>query len=208
MIVLVRHGSTQANERGLLQGSRLDPGLSAIGFAQADAAANTLANSDERTIVVSSPLKRARQTASIISRLLDCQLELDESFIEMDYGDWDGRPLSEIPAAVWKQWRDEPGFAPPDGESLDALQDRVIDGLIARGLDDRRVIIVSHVSPIKAAVAGVLGAPAQSAWNMYLSTGSITTIRRRAEAQPTRHALGYTLLEFNSTAHLSDLVAQ
>jgi broad specificity phosphatase PhoE len=105
-------------------------------------------------------------------------VEVDERWVELDYGELDGRPVRDIPAATWAAWRDDAGWEPPGGESLAALGARVraaCEALVdeARGRD---VVVVSHVSPIKAAVAWALGVGDEATWRMWVGPASITRI--------------------------------
>ena len=151
MLCLVRHGRTDANARGLLLG-RADPPLSDEGRRQADAlAAKIPANAR----VIASPLRRAVETASAFGRTV----EIDERWIELDYGELDGVRVDDVPEAVWRAWRADPAFVPPGGESLVALGTRVRAACdeLAPDAREREVVVVSHVSPIKAAIAWALG---------------------------------------------------
>ena len=131
--------------------------------------------------VVTSPLGRARDTAAAFGP--DVVVEVDERWIEVDYGEFDGTPLGAVPAEVWRHWRADPAYRPPGGESLAEVGARVRaacdelfarDGAGARAEED--VVVVSHVSPIKAAVAWALGVGDEVAWRLYLAPGSITRI--------------------------------
>lgn len=169
-LILVRHGRTEANARGLLLG-RLDVGLDDLGRAQAAAAATALPAPD---LVVSSPLLRTRQTAEAFG----APVEVDEAWIELDYGEWDGRPIDEVPDEAWAAWRADSDFAPPGGESLARLTARVHDALdeLAARLDGRRAVVVSHVSPVKAAVGWALDVGPEVAWRTFVAPGSITRL--------------------------------
>ncbi len=68
--------------------------------------------------VVASPLLRTRQTAAAFG----AAVEIDDRFIELDYGEYDGLPLADVPAELWDRWRTDSDFAPPGGESLVALR--------------------------------------------------------------------------------------
>ncbi len=134
------------------------------------------------TRLISSPLARARDTASALG--LSLEVEIDTRWIEVDYGEHEGRPLGSVPAEIWQRWRADPGFRPEGGESLAEVGERVAeaceelfaaDGAGARR-DDGDVVVVSHVSPIKAAVAWAIGTDAGLAWRLHLSTGSLTRI--------------------------------
>src|SRR5207244_9456693 len=123
MITFVRHGETAHNAGGRLQG-RADVELSARGLEQVARLATRLATY-EIAGVYSSPLRRARQTAMAIAAVAGCEVEVDDRLIELDYGDWDGRPLGEIGPDAWAAWRADPSFAPPGGESLQVVTARI-----------------------------------------------------------------------------------
>ena len=168
------------NAEGRLLG-RLDPGLDAEGEAQAAAVADRLAATlrPGARRVVSSPLARTRQTADLIAAALDAtEVELDDRWIELDYGEFDGVPLADIPIETWAQWRRDPDFCPPGGECLADLGRRVRAACadLVPAASDGDVVVVSHVSPIKAAVAWALDVGDQVTWRLYLAPGSITTI--------------------------------
>jgi probable phosphoglycerate mutase len=178
VLIVVRHGQTQANASGLLLG-RADPPLDASGRAQASAVAAALAPIPRGTRIISSPLRRTRETASIIAR--ESLVEVDERWIELDYGEFEGKPIVEVPSETWARWRSDPEFAPGGGETLHALGDRVAracDELLSDA-EERDVVVVTHVSPVKAAVAWALGVGEQIAWRTFVAPGSITRIGSR-----------------------------
>lgn len=188
MLILVRHGRTEANASGLLLG-RSDPPLDELGIGQAAAVAGELEGVSR---VVSSPMRRTRATAEG----LGADLEIDDRWVEMSYGEWEGRPLHDVPPATWQHWASDPDFAPPGGESIAELGERVraaCDDLVTAATDGD-VVVVSHVSPIKAAVAWALGASDEVAWHLYLAPASITRI---GFVGPRR-----VLRSYNETAHL------
>jgi broad specificity phosphatase PhoE len=189
VIVFVRHGQTVPNRDGLLLG-RNDPPLTDDGCAQArrlGAAVEWLGPEK----VFTSPLQRAQQTAELVADRMGLEVEIDDRLVEIDYGDWEGRPFAGLEPAVVKQWRGDADFAPPAGESLRAVTERV-GSFCAGQLDARVVVAVSHVSPIKGAVTWALGVSPELAWRMRLDVASITRI-----------AEGPTLVTFNETAHLA-----
>ena len=170
MLYLVRHGRTDANAKGLLQG-RLDLPLDAIGRRQAAAMAAMIGEVDE---VVSSPLERATQTAAYFDRAVT----IDERWIEVAYGEFEGVPTGEVPSDVWRSWKTDPDFATPDGESFGALDARVraaCEDLTERSRG-RDVVVVSHVSPIKAAVGWALNASMEIMFHCHLSQASLCRI--------------------------------
>ena len=184
MIVLVRHGRTDANRRGLLLG-RADPALDEMGRAQARVLGAALAQdlADRGPVrLVTSPLRRTAETAAEIAAALKVEATPEPGLLEIDYGDWDERPLADIPADAWRAWGADADFAAPGGESLRALQDRVgpcVERLLAEAdqAGDRSVVVaVTHVSPIKAAVVAVLGGDPLLAWRLRVDVASITRL--------------------------------
>lgn len=192
MLIIVRHGRTEANAQGLLLG-RLDPDLDEEGRRQAAAVAATLDRADR---IVSSPLARTRETAAVISASTGTEVEIDERWIELDYGEFDGVPLVDIPAETWASWRRDATFCPPGGESLVELSARVRESLteLAAEALTHDIVVVSHVSPIKAAVIWALGVDEDVTWRMFLAPASITRIAVQR---------GPVLQTFNETAHLA-----
>jgi broad specificity phosphatase PhoE len=189
VLVLVRHGESLGNAHGLLLG-RADAELTPLGLRQAAAVRHLLhvPVADART----SPLRRARHTAEQLG--LHVPVTVDERWIEVDYGEFDGRPLKDVPAEVWRRWRHDPAFRPVGGESLAEVEERVVDactelfaeaGTAARRTDED-VVVVSHVTPIKTAVAWALGVGDLS-FRLHLRTGSVSRIGWGAEG-PVLHS--------------------
>lgn len=193
----MRHGRTTANATGLLQG-RADNPLDAVGEAQASAIGAALAGLDTPRVIASS-LLRARQTAALVAAQLGLGAEsvaIDDRFIELDYGHLDGTPVRDVPAETWAAWRADPHFLPPGGESLAQLQERVEQACraLAEEAAERDVVVVSHVSPIKAVVAWALGVGPATSWRMQVAQAAICRVRT-APGNP-------SLTSFNETAHL------
>ncbi len=192
MIVLVRHGQTRLNAEGRLAG-HLDVPLTEAGEVQAKAVAEAVLARRAPTRVVSSPLLRARQTAAAVGR----PVVVDERGIELDYGAYDGVALTDVPAQLWTTWRADPAWVPEGGESLLSVGRRVREAckeLSSSVPADADVVVVSHVSPIKAAVAWALGVGDETSWRLFLAPGSITVIGG-VERAP-------SLRTFNDTSHL------
>lgn len=177
MLIFLRHGRTAANEAGLLQG-RLNQDLDDLGREQAQAATAHITDAVGKIdAVVASPLKRAQQTASAFG--LD--VETDERFIELSYGIYEGVPHADVPSEVWQTWRNDYSYVPEGGESLAALDGRVREAcndLVERGAKEN-VVVVSHVSPMKSAVAWALGVDIGISWNCHLDHAAICRIAIR-----------------------------
>ncbi len=171
---------------------RADVSLSEVGRAQIERLAGALPTIDR---VISSPLQRTRDTAAA----LGFPVEIDERVVEVDYGVYDLLPLGDVPADVWTQWRTDFDFVPPSGESMRAMGMRVVE--FCENISDlaatQNIVVVSHVSPIKAAVAWALGVPDDSAWRLHVDQASITRISIGAR--------GPVLHSFNETGHLDGI---
>jgi broad specificity phosphatase PhoE len=203
MLILVRHGESVANAQGLLLG-RTDAELTEKGMAQARSVGQLL-----RAPVVAvrtSPLSRARDTAALLD--LGVPVEVDGRWIEVDYGEYECQPLRDVPADVWREWRRNPDFRPAGGESLAAVDARVAaacdelfahDGAAARATGGD-VVVVSHVTPIKAAVAWALGMGAGLSWRLHLLTASVTRIGWGTDG-PVLHGFNEVAPDRDDTPH-------
>ena len=176
--VLLRHGQTPLSIDRRFSGVGSDPELTDEGREQSRIAAKRLAG-QEFDVVVSSPLRRAAETAHIASG--GREIVLEAGLRETDFGEWEGLTFAE----VGKQWPDalaawlaDPAVAPPGGESFVDTDRRVGEALA--GLSERypgaRLLVVSHVTPIKLLVRRALEAPMSALYRMHLELASVTTI--------------------------------
>ena len=193
MLIIARHGRTTANALGLLQG-RIDNPIDDAGRAQAEAIARAIGSAD---VIVSSPLLRCVETAA---PLLDVgpaeSVEVDNRWIELDYGAWEAKPIGDVSPATWAQWRADADFAPPGGESLNELNARVgaaCDDLVELATV-AVVVVFTHVSPIKAAMRWALGVDEEISWRLHVAQAQISRIAIRG-GRP-------AITSFNDTSHL------
>jgi broad specificity phosphatase PhoE len=189
MLILVRHGRTAHNASRRLLG-RLDVPLDELGERQAAALGSSPVFAHV-TRVVSSPLGRARRTAEALGR----PVEIDPRWIEVDYGVFDGLPLGEVPDTLWNSWRDDVEWTPEGGESLGDLGRRVREACEELWVDAAKedIAVVSHVSPIKAAIGWGLGLETDVSFRLFIDTASVHRIG------PGR--FGPALQSFNETSH-------
>ena len=150
MIYLVRHGETEWNRAGRLQG-QLDSPLTARGQAQARAVDETLAgltNGGDGLVMVASPLGRAMATAALIAEALGAKnIATDERIMEMSWGDWDGMTHPEIethsPGELDRRKAGRWDHRPSGGESYAATALRVA-GFLADVDPEQPLVVVSH----------------------------------------------------------------
>lgn len=155
-IFLARHGMTAYNEKDLLQG-RIDLPLSEKGKLEAESLAEILKN-EKIEIIFHSPLTRARETAEIINRHHNLELQTIDCFTEIDMGDWEGQyyyDMIDKNKEFYRTWFEDPEIAIPGGESFLQVFTRVKPGAAEILAADHRVIaIVAHAAVNR----GILGA--------------------------------------------------
>lgn len=184
-LVLVRHGVTDhTTEKRFSGGLRsANPGLSDEGRDQVRATADWLAPLAERaSILITSPVRRTRESAEILAERLGLDVVEEPGFAEMDFGDWDGLTFVEV-AEKFKDdldaWLGSTTVAPGGhGESFAEVEQRVLAAL-QRVLDEHAggtVFVVSHVTPIKTLVAHAVDAPLSSVFRMELTPASVTVV--------------------------------
>jgi probable phosphoglycerate mutase len=150
VIYLTRHGQTEWNVEGRMQG-RMESALTPLGVRQAVAMADLLGDLVERDAstswrLVSSPSGRARATAQAISERLGLPVELDERLVEIGCGEWEGRLRQEIAHLYPEKFATrEWFFGAPGGETFEDVWGRVSQWLADQPPEpERRVIAVSH----------------------------------------------------------------
>ncbi|MEC0302340.1 histidine phosphatase family protein [Terribacillus saccharophilus] len=148
MICLVRHGETDWNKLGKVQGSTDIP-LNERGIRQAQATRDFLAGSDF-DLIVASPMKRARKTADILNEALQLPLVEMEGFVERGFGEAEGLTRAER-EAKYPSW-DFPGM-----ESWEELVERVMLALqeVNAKYGDKKVLLVCHGAVISAILSTI-----------------------------------------------------
>ncbi|MGH3549376.1 MAG: bifunctional RNase H/acid phosphatase [Pseudonocardiaceae bacterium] len=177
-LLMLRHGQTERSAQRRYSG-RTDLPLTELGERQAAAAAARLAHTKGVAAVVSSPLLRARQTAQPVADALGVPLTFHEGLIETDFGSWDGLTFAEAQAHdpdLHTRWLTDTSAASPGGESMDEVHRRVRrvrDQLIAEH-GAETLIVVSHVTPIKALLRMALDAGPSLLHRLHLDVASLS----------------------------------
>ncbi|MBZ5736463.1 bifunctional RNase H/acid phosphatase [Nocardioides sp. TRM66260-LWL] len=183
-LILLRHGVTVHTSAKRFSGGLGgdNPPLSDEGREQIAAAAAWLRGlGEDVAAVVSSPVRRTRESAQIVADELGLPVEEEPGFAEMEFGDWDGLTFLEVAErdqAGLDAWLGSLDVAPPGGESFRTVQERVHAGLertLARHAG-RTIVVVSHVTPIKTLVADALDAPLAAVFRMELTPASVSVI--------------------------------
>ncbi|MFG2609086.1 bifunctional RNase H/acid phosphatase [Streptomyces anulatus] len=201
-LILLRHGETALTPEKRFSGSGgTDPELSATGRGQAERAAEHFAALGTVQEIVSSPLRRCRETAAAVAGRLGLDVRIDEGLRETDFGAWEGLTFGEVReryADDLTAWLASPDTAPTGGgESFAEVAERVAaarDRIVAR-YAGRTVLLVTHVTPIKTLVRLALGAPPEALFRMELSAASISTVAHYGDGNASVRLL-------NDTSHL------
>lgn len=178
-LLLVRHGETLSNREMRYLGSSDEP-LSAAGVEQADRVAAALA-ALRVDLVYASPLIRATDTGRKIAAARGVELGIEPRLREQCFGRWEGLTRAEVmekEREALLRWEADLGEAPPDGESLRSVQERMLDltGELAQGHPGAWIALVSHVGPIKALLCAALGAPLATARRMFLDPATLSVV--------------------------------
>jgi broad specificity phosphatase PhoE len=170
VLYVVRHGETAPNVAGVFLG-RADPPLTPRGVRQAAWLAASLPPADR---VISSPLQRARRTADAFG----APVEVDERWIELDYGALEGVHPNSVPQAARDRWHTDISYRPDGGESLSELGERVRAACddLAYDAIEKTVVVVTHVSPVKAAVAWALDVEDTVAGRLWVDDAGVARI--------------------------------
>ncbi len=181
-VVFLRHGVTPHTLDKMFSGpGGEDPGLIEEGRQQAKRAADALAADGGADALIVSPLRRTQETAQYVSDALGLPIEIDDGFRECGFGEWDAMTLAQV-AERWptefEAWLHSMDVAPPGGEALTEVRCRVERSLasVVQRYAGKKLVVVSHVNPIKLSVRYCLDAPMEVMHRMHLAAGSFTTL--------------------------------
>ncbi|HET58044.1 MAG TPA: histidine phosphatase family protein [Deltaproteobacteria bacterium] len=196
-LMLVRHGQTQWNHEKRVQGTSDIP-LNTLGLTQVERLAESLRVLPIDTIV-SSPLKRAIQTANAVNRFHRLPVIIDDNLMELDQGDFEGRSFSDLLAShadFLKQWaRDPASVTMPNGESLANLQRRAWSAVESLPASAGTVLFVSHNFTIMTILCKINGINLNRIREAHVSPASVTFV----DVEDGRGKV----VSFNETSHLA-----
>lgn len=177
-LLLLRHGQTELSVQRRYSG-RGNPELTELGRRQAQAAARYLAARGGIAAVISSPLQRAYDTATVAAKALGLDVAVDDDLIETDFGVWEGLTFleaAERDPELHTRWLRDTSTAPPGGESFDAALERVrrVRDRITADYPGATVLVVSHVTPIKMLLRMALDAGPGILYRLHLDLASLS----------------------------------
>lgn len=181
MIYFVRHGETILTPTRKFSGTgALDPELTEDGLAQAERVATEVAKLAPE-VLITSPLKRARQTADAIAQSTGIAVIEDKDWYELSFGDWDGKSIEEVKAESpdeYQSWLNSSSYRPGGGESYDQARIRIEAALekVAAEYPGKKVVVVTHNGVIKSAANIAVGGPSDGVFHMDATPCSISSI--------------------------------
>jgi probable phosphoglycerate mutase len=185
-IYFIRHGETDWNVEGRLQGQKDIP-LNDVGRVQAEEAGRrlqALVPNYEDLAYVASPMSRTRETMELLRKAIGLHPQsyrLDDRLVELTFGDWEGLTWKEVrklePQAAAMRERDKWNYAPPGGgESYAMLSDRVRPILSDLTRD---TVLVAHGGVARAFLAVACGVSTRHAASIDILQGKILVIEGR-----------------------------
>jgi len=202
-LLLIRHGTTAYNAADRLQG-RIDLPLSDRGRREALSLAKVLAG-ESIDLVICSPMIRARQTADIAMDGREVDFRIEDSFVEIDIGEWEGQEYGAVRSGdpeFFARWHEDPRVCIPGGESFADVCDRVRPGVeaIIRADNARRILVSGHATVNRAILAAVMALEPEAARRFRVLNASLSRLRLEE-----RSGNITALVEsWNQTGHLED----
>ncbi len=199
-LYLVRHGETEWNRLAKTQGCT-DIKLSDEGYIQAHRLAGRLQN-EGIAAIYSSDLKRAYDTACVLSDNLDIEVNTSVHLREMNFGCWEGMDFESIKnqySDIHSLWVSSPNKAKiPGGEELMRVQSRVTNA--AKGIlalhEGEKIVLVSHGITLKCLIFGLIGIDLDNLSRIRLDNCSISIIEHKNQR--------YVLDLLNDTCHIKE----
>jgi len=176
-VFLVRHGESEWNAEGRLQGQTPNIPLTALGKRQANQAAIQLTNSGSQ-FVLSSDLLRAAETAEIIAHSLSVPLRLESDLREQSLGVFEGRMALEVRRETDDENWTDPSWRPSGGESLQDVYLRLerLFSELSHEQPNGRVVVVTHGDTARIALALLQGKGLDGVTTAVLKNGEVVEL--------------------------------
>jgi broad specificity phosphatase PhoE len=198
-LVIIRHGRTALNAAGRFRG-RQDVPLDAVGRSEADALARRLKTSFNITHLLTSPLRRAVETAEAIAKTIDLPAVVEPRLNDLDYGEWQGLTAEEAAAAYprqYRQWERTPQRALLPGGGCLAWQIDTASHLVqevAVAYPGETVALVTHQVVCQGLICALLGIPLRRFRSVTQAPGAFSVFETWQR--------GWRVVRLNDTCHL------
>jgi ribonuclease H / adenosylcobalamin/alpha-ribazole phosphatase len=191
-LVLVRHGDTDHTRQRLFSGrTGADPALNDDGRAQIRATAEWLAPlATQSPVLLSSPLRRTRDSAEIVAARLELGFEIDDGLAEAAFGSWEGLSYTQVverDPEAFTNWLADPAHpAGGSGDSLVSMSARMEETRerLLKAYAGQVVIAMTHLTPIKLLAHHVLEMPLTSLFRTEISPASVTVLAWYPDGRP------------------------
>jgi broad specificity phosphatase PhoE len=202
-IYLIRHGETEFNRLGIFRG-RFEVDLNDTGRLQAAETGRAL-KGEKIDFILTGPLRRTVETASIVAAELGVEYRTEEAFNNIALGAWQGVSKDEVRREfpdLWKIWiTDAEQLKLPKGESVEEVRQRATRRLMeVVSAEKGSFAIVTHRSVIKGLAASMLGVSAPYFWKFYIDNAAYSVF----ENDGTR----FILKSWNNCSHLTTTVTE
>jgi len=197
-IILIRHGETDWNKEQIFRG-RIDVALNEVGLAQARAVQKFLKDV-QISAIYSSPLSRALETARVVGEGRNCEVKIEEGFIDINFGRWQGishQKVKEEYKELYEMWLNKPQMVTfPEGESLEEVQRRSMKALekVIKKHPEETLAIISHRVLNKVLLCSILGLELSHFWYIKQDTCALNRFEYKDDK--------YYLTLLNDTCHL------
>lgn len=198
---IVRHGQTNWNILGKTQGHG-NSDLTHKGEEQAKELAESLCKNHNIDYIFSSDLGRAVQTAQILGKSLNIQVNETPALREMGFGKWEGLLIDEIKneyADVYKTWRNEPHLVNiPEGETLHVIKERV-DNFISelnKKYDNKHILLVTHSVTVRVMLLSFLNSGMENIYRIKQDNTALNIVEYRD--------YGPVIIKMNDTTHIKN----
>lgn len=195
-LLIVRHGQTTWNIEHRLPGQLPGVALNERGHQQAAHLAEALTVLPI-SAVISSPLERARDTASYIAKGRDLPIQIEPDLADTDVGPWAGKLINELAKEdpAWSAYVKDPTTAPEGVETFPQVQRRVV-AAVERWLEQDSLgaypVFVAHADVIKLLLAHYTGLDARRAGSIHIDNASVSLVELEKDRQPYVVAMGWS----------------
>ncbi len=187
-LLFIRHGQTTWNVEHLLPGQLPGVPLNEIGREQAGRLAEALKILPV-TAVISSPLERARDTASYLAEARELPVLIEDDLKDTDVGAWAGKNYNELRKEdpAWKEFVSDPTKAPEGVETFPQVQQRAVAAVerwLKREETGNYPAFVAHADVIKLLLAYYMGLETARAGWLFIDNASVSIVELESEQRP------------------------
>lgn len=194
-LLFIRHGQTTWNVEHLLPGQLPGIALTETGRGQAERLAEAL-KILPITAVISSPLERARDTATYLARVRELPVLLEDDLMDTDVGVWSGKKIEDLNKndPAWKEFVRDPTVGPPGVETFPQVQQRAVaavDRWLKRAETGNYPAFVAHADVVKLLLAYYMDLDVRRAAWLSIDNASVSIIELETEQRPRVTAIGW-----------------